>query len=183
MEVPDRVYNYCATSLASSPLLRPPRSRPRSRSHSRPISATALVSVPAPVPVSILCPSMGLHPCPRSRSHGVPAPVPISGSFVRLISVPVPAPSPSPFTSPLPSLFPPPFAPRYDTRVKTPGLANGAVGCSQAPPSVCRDGDACGMKVPAVKQNRIAAEDVLLPSLLPDVGTRWSVAPTCALAV
>ena len=51
------------------------------------------------------------------------------------------------------------------------------------PPPVCRDGDACGMKVPAVKQRRIAAEDVLLPSLPPDVGTRWSVSPTCALPV
>ena len=38
---------------------------------------------------------------------------------------------------------------------------------------VCGDGDACGMKVPAVKQKMSAAEDVLLPSLPPDVGTRW----------
>ena len=51
---------------------------------------------------------------------------------------------------------------------------------ASATPSL-HDGDACGMKVPAVKQKRIAAEDVLLPSLPPDVGTRWSVSPTCAL--
>ena len=64
-----------------------------------------------------------------------------------------------------------------------PGLANGAVGCSQAPPPVCRDGDACGMRVHAVKQKRTAAEDVLLLSLPPDVGTHWSVSPTCAVLV
>ena len=29
--------------------------------------------------------------------------------------------------------------------------------------------------MPAVKQKRIATEDVLLPSLPPDVGTRWTV--------
>ena len=33
------------------------------------------------------------------------------------------------------------------------------------PPPFCRDGDACGMKVPTVEQKRIAAEDVLLPSV------------------
>ena len=31
------------------------------------------------------------------------------------------------------------------------------------------------MRVPAVKQKRIAAEDVLLLSLPPDVGTHWSM--------
>ena len=36
---------------------------------------------------------------------------------------------------------------------------------ASATPCVQRDGDACGMKVPAVKQKRITAEDVLLPSL------------------
>ena len=51
------------------------------------------------------------------------------------------------------------------------------------PRPVCRNGDACGMKVPAVKQKRIATEDVLLPSLPPDVGTRWSVSPTYAVPV
>ena len=44
------------------------------------------------------------------------------------------------------------------------------------------------MKVPAVKQKRIAAEDLLLSSLpllidVTDVGTRWSVSPTCAVCV
>ena len=36
---------------------------------------------------------------------------------------------------------------------------------------VCRDDAASGMKVPAVKQTRIAAEDVLLPFLLRDAET------------
>ena len=35
------------------------------------------------------------------------------------------------------------------------------------------------MRVPAVKQKIIAAEDVLLLSLPPDVGTHWSMSPTC----
>ena len=39
------------------------------------------------------------------------------------------------------------------------------------------------MKVPAVKQKRIAAEDVLLPSLPPDVGTRWSVCAALCVCV
>ena len=34
------------------------------------------------------------------------------------------------------------------------------------------------MKVLAVKQKRITAEDVLLLSPPPDVGTRWSVSPS-----
>ena len=52
---------------------------------------------------------------------------------------------------------------------------------SATPP--CPDGGACAMKVPAVKQKRIVAEEVLQPSLPPDVGTRWCVSPTCALPV
>ena len=56
---------------------------------------------------------------------------------------------------------------------------NGAVECLQVTSSVCRDGDACGMKGPAVKQTRIAAKDGLLQSLPPDVGTHRSVSPTC----
>ena len=64
---------------------------------------------------------------------------------------------------------------------QTPSHANGIVGCSQAPLPFCRDDDACGTKVPAVKQKRIAAKDVLLPSLLPDVGIRWSLSPTYVL--
>ena len=46
------------------------------------------------------------------------------------------------------------------------------------PRGKCRDGDPCGVKVPAVKQKRIAAEDVLLPSFPLDVGTRWIVSQT-----
>ena len=55
------------------------------------------------------------------------------------------------------SLLPAPrirLPPRYDALVPTPGLANGAIGCSQAPPPVCRNDDACGMRVPAVKQKQ-----------------------------
>ena len=48
---------------------------------------------------------------------------------------------------------------------------------ASAPP-VCSNGDACEIKVPVVKEQRIAAEEVL-----PDVGTRWSVSPTCVLRV
>ena len=84
------------------------------------------------------------------------------------------------------SLFPVPrirLPPRYDALVQTPGLAHGAIGCSQAPPPVCRDGDACEMRVPAVKQKRIAAKGVLLLSLPPDVGTHWSMSPTCTAPV
>ena len=170
-----------------------------------PISTITLVSVPASVPIPILCSSTGLHPvlvpvpapstlpspfpsCVRLRvSTPVPVPVPILRSFVRLYprsrsrSVPDSGPAPDPVRS-FPHLEPG-YLSWYDARVQTPCLANGAVGCSQAPPPVCRDGNACGMKVPTVKQKRIAAEDVLLPFLSPDVGTRWSVSPTCALSV
>ena len=60
-------------------------------------------------------------------------------------------------------------------------FTNGAVGCPQAPPPVCRDDDAYVMEVPAVKQKRIVADDVLLPYPPPDAGNRWSVSPTWAL--
>ena len=81
MKVPDCVYNSCAISCASSPLLHVPRPRPSSCPPPPPLfpipmSATALVSIPAPVPVPILCSSTGLHPRPRFRSRPVPAPVP-----------------------------------------------------------------------------------------------------------
>ena len=59
----------------------------------------------------------------------------------------------------------------------------GAVGCPEAPVPVCRGDEACGIKVPIVKQERIAAEDVPLPSPLSDAGTRWSVSPTGDLPV
>ena len=175
---PHGVYSYFAVPCAFSPLFRPPRSysrsrrfsprshpvfvygspapspsppRPRSRPRSRP---TLLRSFPPPFPFP-LCPRPHdrSHPRYRLRSHP------------RLRSRPRPR---SPLAVPRTRL-----PPRYDALVQTPDLANGTVGCSQAPPPVCRDGDACGMRVPAVKQKIIATEDVLLPSLPPDVGTHW----------
>ena len=97
---PHRVYNSCAVSCTSSPLLCPPRPRPRSRtrSHPRPrsISATALVSVPAPVPVPILRSSTGLYPCPRTHL-----------AFLRSPSLPFPFPlRPRPYQRPRPSSRP-----------------------------------------------------------------------------
>ena len=53
---PHRVYTSCAACCASSPLFRPPRSRPRSRSHPSPRShlhcytAMILLSFPSPPP-------------------------------------------------------------------------------------------------------------------------------------
>ena len=111
------------------------------------------------------------------------------------VPVTVPAPGPVPILcsssglhprSRHRSLLPVPrtrLPPRYNARVRTPDLTNGAVGCPQAPLPVCRDDDACGMKVPAVKQKKNTAEDVLHASPPPNAGTRWSVSPTCAQLV
>ena len=71
------------------------------------------------------------------------------------VLAPAPTPLPSLFTSPFPSPTPTWLPPRYNLRVQTPCLPNGAVECPQAPPSICRDNVACRMKVPAVKQKRI----------------------------
>ena len=193
---PHGVYNYFAVSCALSPLFRHPDPTlvplivvPV------PISATVLASVPVPVPVPIQCSSTGPRPRPRSRSRPVllrspppPFPFPLrlhphdrSRPRYRLRSRPRLQSRPRPR-----SLLPFPrtrLPPRYDALVPTPGLAHGAAGCSQAPPPVCRDGDACEMRGPPVKQKRIAAEDVLLLSLPPDVGTHWSMSPTCAVPV
>ena len=168
-----------------------------------PTSATVLASVPVPVPVPIWCSSTVLYLRPRSGSRPIPAPVPVPvlRSFVHLhhrsrshfvtvpmtfyvpITVSVPAPDSGPTPDPVSSFLSlgPGYSPRYDVLVQTPGLADGVIGRSQAPPPVCRDGDACGMKVPAVKQKRIAVEYVLLLSLPPDVGTHRSVSPTSAV--
>ena len=147
--------------LPPSPSPSPPRPRPMPRS--RP---ALLHSLPPPLPLPLpLNPRPLDRPRPRYRLRSHP----------RLQSRPRPR-----------SLFPAPrtrLPTRYDALVPTPGLANGAVGCSQAPPPVCKDGDACGMRVPAVKQKKIAAEDVLLLTLPPDVGTHWSMSPTCAVPV
>ena len=46
--------------------------------------------------------------------------------------------------------------PLYNAREQTPFLASGTAGCPQATLPVCRDDFACGMKVPAAKQDGIA---------------------------
>ena len=197
---PHGFYNYFAVSCAFSPLFRPPRSYPRSRSrYPRPRSHLRYCPRfrPRSRPVPIRCSSTCLHSRPRPRPRPAllrlprppfPFPLPLcprphdrSRPRYRLRSRPRLQSHPRPR-----SLLPVPrtrLPPRYDALVQTPGLANGAVGCSQAPPPVGREGDACGMKVPAVKQKRIAAKDVLHLSLPPDVGTHWSVSPTCAIPV
>ena len=105
-----------------------------------PISSTTLVSVPALVPVPVLRPFSRL--CPRPGSRPVPVPV--------LIPVATSRPS---------DLVPP----SVQCACTEAGPANGAVGCPQASLPFCRYDVACGMKVPAVKQKRIAAEGVLFP--------------------
>ena len=154
----------------------------RSRSPSVPITVHVPVpapvrSFPSPFPSPLLLSFLSPLPspstsrvCPRV-STPVPAPVPFSSlrSFARfqprsrsrvepvLITVHAPVSVP---VCPLP-VSRTRLLPRYSAHmVHTPGLASWAVGCPQAPPPVCRDDDACGMKVPAVKQKRIAAEDM-----------------------
>ena len=163
-----------------------------------PISATALVSVPAPFPFpSCVHPRVStlvlVHvPAPSLLSSPFPSCVPWFSSATVL--VPAPSPSLLPFTSPFPTPFRLRFRPRLrsrprprsllpvsrtrlppwcDAHVQNPDLANGAAVCSRAPPPVCRDGDASGMKVLVVKQKRNAAEDVLLPFPPPNAGTRF----------
>ena len=197
---PRGVYSLFAFFCACSPPYRPPQSYPLSRYRRprsylrysprfcpryRPRSHPVFVygsppASPSPFP-----------PRPRSRPRFRPA-------LLRSLPLPFPLPlRPRPLDRPRPryrlrshprprSLLPAArirLPPRYDALVLTPGLTNGAVGCSQAPPPVCRDGDACGMRVPATKQKKIAAEDVLLLSLPPDVGTHWSMSPTCAVPI
>ena len=175
--------------LSSSPFPSPLQS-PLTSPFPSPFSFGVRLRIPTPVPVPVPAPS--------------PLPSPFPSCAPSFASTPVPAPlRPRPLDRPRPryrlrshprlqsrprprSLLPAPrirLPPRYDALVPTPGLTNGAVGYSQAPPPVCRDGDACGMRVPAVKQNKIAAEDVLLLSLPPDVGNHWSMSPTCAVPV
>ena len=167
--------------LFSFPLSPSPFPSPLQSSLSSPFPSGVQLRVPTPVPVPVPVLPFFVRFHPRSRSRSVP--VPMTAHVPVTVSVPTPDsnPAPAPVRSflPLGSGYPP----RYDALVRTPGLANGAVGCSQAPPPVWRDGDACGMRVPAVKQKRIGAEDVLLLSLPPDVGTHRSMSPTCAVPV
>ena len=186
---PHGVYNYFAVSCAFLPPFRPPQSysrsryrRPRShlrgsprfRPRSRPRSHPVFVygsppPSPLPSPFPSCAPSFTSTPVPvaapspfplplRPRPHDRPRPRYRLRSHPRLRSRPRPR---SPLPAPRIRL-----APRYDALVSTPGLANGAVGCSQAPPPVCRDGDACGMRVPAVKQkeNRRRRRATYVPS-------------------
>ena len=151
------VFVYGSPPPSPSPFPPRPRSRPRSR-------PALLRSLPPPFPL-LLRPRPLDRPRPRYRLRSHP----------RLQSHPRPR-----------SLLPAPrmrLTPRYDALVPTPGLANGAVGCSQAPPPVCRDGHACGMRVPTVKQKKITAEDVLLLSLPPNVGNHWSLSPSVCVCV
>ena len=117
------------------------------------VSTTSLVSVPAPIAIPNFVFVLGFPPpfpflfsirprlrhrlCPRSyprprsrlRSH----PRPHTPFFVRRTQLP----------------------PRYNAGVQTPGFANGAIGCTQAPSSVCRDDDVCEMKAPAVNEKYV----------------------------
>ena len=170
MTVPDflRVFPGVADSRALLPppplllaiLVSVPVSTPVPVPTPVPISTTTLVSVPALVPVPVLRPFSRLHPRPSLRPVPVPVPIPLATSRP---SDPVP--------------------PSVQCAYTEAGPANGAVGCPQASLPFCRYDVACGMKVPAVKQKRIAAEGVLLP--FPPLGawTHLSVSPPGALPV
>ena len=151
-----------------------------------------LVLAPAPFKLLRSFPSPLTPPFPSGVRSLVYAPVPIS--------TPPPLPSPFPFSffiisPPPPFLFPLCLRPhhrsrpypchlsllpvariwlpsRCNARTQTLGLAKGAVGCPPAPLLVCKDDDACGIKVPSVIQKRNDAEGVLLPFPPPDAGTR-----------
>ena len=55
------------------------------------------------------------------------------------------------------------YPPRNNAVVQTPGLTNRALGCPQAPLSILRDDDVCGMKVPAVKTSLCMCVCTFLP--------------------
>ena len=136
---------------------------PRPRSHLN-FHLTFIRSPPHPFPFPLL---------PRPRSHFQPRPGLRSHPRLRF------RPRPRSFF-PIPRIRLPP---RYNTRVQTPRLANGAVGCPKPPSPVCRDDYVCGMKIPAVKRKIITTDNVLLTPPSPDAGIRWSVFSTCALPV
>ena len=146
-----------------------------------PVSDPAPVTVSAPAPAPVTVPVLRSYSRLRPRSRPRPR-----SFFLRSFSCLLLRPRPRSCSRPrpVPVLVPRTWLPpRYSTRVQTPGLANGAVECPQAPLLVCKDDGARGMKVPAVKQKRIDAKDVLLTFPSPDAGVRWSVSPTCALPV
>ena len=120
------VFVYGSPPPSRSPFPPRPRSRPRSR--------PALFCSSPPLFPFPLCPRPHDRSRPRYRLRSHPR---LKSRPRRRLLLPVPRTR---------------LPPRYDALVQTPGLANGAVGCSQAPPPVCRDGDVCRMRVPAVKQ-------------------------------
>ena len=147
------------------------------------LRAPTPVLVPAPSPLPSPLPSCApsftytqfpLLPL-RPRPHGRSRP------RYRLRSHPRLQPRPDPVHSflPLGPGYPPGTMRLYRRRALRMGLS----GARKRHPLSAEIGDPCGMKVPAVKQKRIAAEDVLLLSLPPDVRTHWSMSPTCAVPV
>ena len=173
------------------------RSRPRScsRPRCRPVSApvTALVSVSVPIHFPSLRSFFRFRPrsCFRPPSR--------SQSRFRLTLV-ISPPTLLPFVLPLhacvhrcprPSLrfrslisVPRAWLPsRYNSPAQSPAFVNRATGAPLTPLPVCRDDDACGIKVPPVQQKRIVAENVLLSIPPPDPGTCSSVSSTCVLPI
>ena len=132
-----------------------------------------------------------LPPFPLSsrsrRFRSIPPFRSLPRSRLRLIfSITLPSPSPSCGCSIVSTNVPVPWtklSPRYGARAQAPGLASRASGCPRASLPVRRDDGACGIKVPAVQQKRIDAEDVLLAFPPPDAATRGSVNPISALPV
>ena len=86
-----------------------------------------------------------------------------------LVPVPVLVSIPSPVSISTPDLvcsFPSvgqDYPPRNNAVIQTPGLTNRALGCPQAPLSILRDDDVCGMKAPAVKTSLCMYGCVFLP--------------------
>ena len=152
-------------------------SRLRLHSYSRP--------VPVHVPDRILRPLSRLRLRPRSRSLNAPFPVP---AFVpRPIPPPVPVPVPAPDSVAVTVHSFSYLGPRYPLRTNplahSSGLRNEAITCTQAPLTVCKEDDACGMKELCVKQKRISAEDVIQLFAPLGAGIRPSESPIFALPV
>ena len=143
------------------------RSRPRSRSRPRyrPVSVpvTALVSVPVPIHF----PSLRSFFRFRPRSYFRPPSRPPSRSRLTfVISPPTLLPFPLPLRARVrrcPRLclrfrslisVPRAWLPRYNLPAQSRACMNRAAGSPLTPFPVCRDNDACGIKVPPVQQKR-----------------------------
>ena len=137
-------------------------------------------------PSSFLLPPFPLHYLSLSLSDPAPSPSPSPFPLLPSFQSPLRPCSRLAFVLSSPPPFPFPLRPRPRPRPRPRSLlpvpriwlpprynVNGAGGCPQAPLPVCRDDALCGMKGPAVKQEGIAADDVLLPFPPPDAGTRW----------